>query len=206
MISTIKKIPWYASEHISLEQRDAIYRSTEQLVTLLDGMLRAERDSHVLTYQLKRRLVDAALACPGFSVLQKDNIAYLDGRDDRDLGDFRRFDQPRMANKWTHQYTMVPKKDFPNDVIEWYIAMIREESSHFVMSLPIMDSQAVQAAGRTRELFWGYYWWELTQPQGPLPKYKPFLKMSLHDIARVELSVTEQILRRCFLRVVPFTL
>lgn len=78
-------------------------------------MIRDGRDEVNLNRQLLRRLVTAAMTCPGFSTLQKDNIAYLMGMDELEE---RAYGQPRFASSWRHVYALGPKPGIPLDVIE----------------------------------------------------------------------------------------
>ena len=115
MISTITKLPWYLGEQITLEQRNAIFASVLKLMQHLHTAIRQGRHEKCLNSMLLKRLGSAAMSCPGFSVVQKDDISYLSHLDRcRD----RLFNQPRGASLWTHQLTLGPKERIPMDVIE----------------------------------------------------------------------------------------
>lgn len=115
MISTIRKFPWYMENHITLGQRYTIYETCTRLITLLMNAIRDRKHEERLTQQLLKRLTNAAMLCPGFTVLQKDNIATMVKMEDMDQ---RQFNQPRFANLWLHQYVLGPKPGVPLDVLE----------------------------------------------------------------------------------------
>lgn len=79
--------------------------------------------SHRLTPLLVRRFVATCLLCPGFTVLQKDNIMVTAGEDiTRDLVDGGRMPPLNMptrgAEHWRHQYTLCPVAGVPQDVLD----------------------------------------------------------------------------------------
>jgi hypothetical protein len=212
MISTIKKMPWYLPDQITVRQRNAIHAATKQLVRLLDIAIRDEREPQLLTRQLKKRLVDAVLSCPGISVIQKDDLAWMDNRQDAEL---IRYGQPRGAHWWTHQFTICPKVDAPADVVEvscyqlptpvnpyllhmkankpcqWYIAIIRENTNAIVNSLPKMQGNDIITLGEKTSGYWGFFWWELQLPDGPT-----FDGYNLRQVAVMEMNAIEKIIRR----------
>ncbi|KAK3943970.1 hypothetical protein QBC46DRAFT_253072 [Diplogelasinospora grovesii] len=198
LISIIKKLPWYKSEHITVGQRHAVYKAAMDLIKLLQKQIyRNHRNeggwvdtSDLLNRQLLKRLVMAAMLCPGFSVLQKDNIALVSGISDEDQ---RNFNQPRFAKLWTHQLTLCPKPNRPIDVLEWYISIIRENTTSFVNSKPLDDRQPIQAKRGTDNGYFGYLWHEIDFPAG-----KAYDKMTLEEAARKELAAIELVLRRAF--------
>ena len=114
MISTIKKLPWYMADKITIRHRNAVFQATMQLLRLLLLAVRDKRHE-ALNTQLVKRLSMAAMLCPGFSVVQKDDIAYLCAIDDSRQ---RLFNQPRYADFWVHQHTLCPKEGIALDVLE----------------------------------------------------------------------------------------
>lgn len=115
MISTLRKLPWYMAEHITIRQRYAVYKAVIALITRLKADLRARKFEENLTEQLYKRLWTSALLCDGLSVVQKDDVAFLVGLSEETMRDFN---LPRQANLWSHQWTMAPKPGAPLDVIE----------------------------------------------------------------------------------------
>jgi len=114
LISTLKKMPWYKTELITVRQRYSVFRACLELVRLLQKSIRDRRHND-LNGMLLKRLVTAGMLCPGFTVLMKDSIAYQAGLTDMDI---RSFNQPRFANMWVHQYALAPKPDTPLDMLE----------------------------------------------------------------------------------------
>ncbi|KAL2260121.1 hypothetical protein VTK26DRAFT_5986 [Humicola hyalothermophila] len=192
MISTLKKLPWYMAEHITLRQRHAVYNATIGLLTLLIQALQRENRMHetVINGQLLKRLATAAMLCPGFSVVQKDNIAVVASMEESRI---RMFNQPRFADLWTHLHALCPKPGTPLDVLEWYIAIIREDTTRLIHSKPITERCEIQAIGSYTQLYFGYMWYEMALPTG-----KELDNLTLRQLARLELAVVERALRRAF--------
>ena len=138
MISTLKKFPWFMTELVTIKQRHYIYNAALKMIGFLKETIdraanpaRSNRDrdrapnADRLTIQLFNRLIAAAMSCPGFTVNQKDNIAYLAYMDE---GGMRSFNQPRLADAWRHQYALGVKPGAPLDVVE---------VSYFRLSIPL---------------------------------------------------------------------
>jgi hypothetical protein len=115
MISTLRKLPWYKTENITIKQRYSVYNACIQLIRLLQHSIKERRNEEHLTPQLLKRLTTAAMLCHGFTVMQKDNIAYLANIPENRL---REFNMPRFADMWVHSYTLCPKPGTPLDVLE----------------------------------------------------------------------------------------
>ena len=192
MISTIKKLPWYVADRITLRQRHAIYEATMKLIALLKQALAREHRSHetVINSQLMKRLVTAGMLCPGFSVVQKDNIAALAEMDQERA---RMFNQPRFAEQWVHMHGICPKPGTPIDVLEWYIAIIREETTRYIHNKQLVERTEIQRTSCYTSLYFGYAWYEIGLPTG-----RDLDNITLHAVARRELAVIERILRRAF--------
>lgn len=73
------------------------------------------RISEVLNEKLLKRVVRAAMGCPGFSPLMKDNIAFISSLDEHQVTEYG---VPAYANRWRHIYTIVPNPGVPADVID----------------------------------------------------------------------------------------
>ncbi|KAK4153719.1 hypothetical protein C8A00DRAFT_15075 [Chaetomidium leptoderma] len=190
MISTIKKLPWYMSDRITLRQRHSIYEATVKLIGLLKQALQRNDRNHetMLNGQLMKRLVTAAMLCPGFSVVQKDNMA-VHAEMDQDRA--RMFNQPRFAEQWVHLHGICPKPGTPLDVLEWYIAIIREETTRYIHRNHIVERNEIQRTSCYTSLYLGYFWYEVGLPTG-----KELDNLSLHAVARRELATIERAFRR----------
>ncbi|RYP02982.1 hypothetical protein DL764_005468 [Monosporascus ibericus] len=193
MISILMLMPWKATQYITIKQRNRMYETVMELIKLLKKQVWDGRHADRLTRQLLDRLVKAAMLCPGFTVLMKDNIAELVGMDEARAR--RDFNQPRFANLWRHQYATSPKPGVPLDVLEYYIALVREETQRRVDEMPISDKQRIQEVSQCTDEYWGYFWLEVDYPVGPA-----FDDMTLAEAARRELSTIEAILRRAVSR------
>ncbi|KAK3695588.1 hypothetical protein B0T22DRAFT_438552 [Podospora appendiculata] len=193
MISTIKKMPWHVSSHITIRQRHAVYSATLRLMNLLISALgRPNRNNEAtINERLLKRLVTAAMLCPGFSVVQKDNIAVTVGLSDSQQAEFN---QPRFPDLWKYQQTLCPKPGVPHDVLEWYISVIREETTRFVNRKPISERSSIEAMNKTgANDYFGYLWYKIGFPSG-----KQFDDMSLQAACALELGAIERVLQRAF--------
>ncbi|KAI2781366.1 hypothetical protein F4815DRAFT_444545 [Daldinia loculata] len=195
MISTLKKMPWYLTERITIKERHYIYDTTFKMVHYLKELLergtmrRGQKpDFNRLTKQLLNRLVKAAMLCPGFTVSQKDNIAYTANLSELDLRDYN---QPRFAERWCHQYALGVKPGVPLDVVEYYIALISTETSRVVDNLSVSRKRALKLEQSKTSDYWGFFWCEIGLPSGPA-----FDSMTLSDVAALEWDAIERIIRR----------
>lgn len=96
-------------------QRYRIFHTTYKLIDILKK--KVDRGIHPvrLTTSLLKRLIATAMTCPGFTVLQKADIADFIGLE----GDrIREFGQPRFGNRWRHQYSTSVKAGVPSDLVE----------------------------------------------------------------------------------------
>lgn len=115
MISTLRKLPWYKTDCITIKQRYSVYSACIQLIRLLQHAIKEKKNEDHLTAQLLKRLWTSAMLCHGFTVTMRDNIAYqAEIPEDR----LREFNMPRFANMWVHAYTLCPKPGTPLDVLE----------------------------------------------------------------------------------------
>ncbi|PHH88238.1 hypothetical protein CDD83_7787 [Cordyceps sp. RAO-2017] len=188
LISTIKKFPWYATERITISQRHAMYIATERLLQVLTDKINRRSDPVNMNRQLQGRLLKAALACPGFTPLMKDNLSWMLHVPEAEQ---RFYGQPRYAHAWLHQYSLAPKPGAPLDLIEWYIAAIREQTHRDMMSHPHAARTQLQEKAQQTDSYWGYFWAELGHTFGPL-----FDRMTLAEVAQAEFSAVERILSR----------
>ncbi|RWA14186.1 hypothetical protein EKO27_g932 [Xylaria grammica] len=193
MISTLRKIPWYMAEYITIKQRHSVYESCMKMIETLSNRVN-HRDpedntgAKRLTPQLLDRLVTSAMLCSGFSVVQKHNIATVAGLLDEKC---REFNQPRFPESWRHQWTLAPKAGMPIDVLEWYIAVIRTETTRVVQSLDIHQRMPLQGMMEHLDGYWGFFWAEVNFPTG-----RAWDNMSLAECSRLEWQAIERIITR----------
>ncbi|KAK3996304.1 hypothetical protein QBC44DRAFT_232199 [Cladorrhinum sp. PSN332] len=196
LMSTIKKFPWHMSKHITVGQRFQIYDATIKMVTILKAKIALAAEQRQRREQLKLlfdRIVKAAMMCPGFSVVQKDNIACCAG-----WGELKcsKFNQPCFANEWKHLHTLCPRPTrVPIDVLDWYIAFIREHSVEQMSSRSVQErTEAEQKSQHTSDYF-GYLWAELNLPEG-----KELNNMTLHDLYNREVNAIQRVFARVLRR------
>ncbi|KAH6973419.1 hypothetical protein BKA56DRAFT_690540 [Ilyonectria sp. MPI-CAGE-AT-0026] len=189
LISTLRKFPWYMTDHITIYQRTAIFDATCELVRLLHRAVEKEDDIVNLSSQLFKRVIAAAMSCKGFTVVMKDDIAWMGGLSDAQT---RFYGQPRLAHSWTHQYALVPKAGIP---LDWYIAVIREQTHRDAFALPLSDRTLLHEQAEHTDMYWGYFWDEVAYVQGP-----EFDNLTLAQCAHAELSAVEKILSRALPR------
>ncbi|KAI0805459.1 hypothetical protein GGR55DRAFT_697991 [Xylaria sp. FL0064] len=203
MISTLRKIPWYMAEHITIKQRHAIYEACMKMIETLVSKLNVfenktrgflhrghedKTEAQRLTPQLFDRLVTSAMLCPGFSVVQKHNIATAAGLPEQRS---REFNQPRFPDSWRHQWTLSPKADMPIDVLEWYISVIRAETNRVVQSLEVHQRMPLQGMMEGLDGYWGYFWAEANFTVGPT-----WDNLSLAECSKLEWQAIERIMKR----------
>ncbi|KAL7926737.1 hypothetical protein ACQKWADRAFT_281277 [Trichoderma austrokoningii] len=187
-ISIVRKLPWFESDMITVKQRDAVYNTAVSLIRQLTrSMLLGESPEH-LTPLLLRRLVLVAITCPGFTPLQKDNFAWMTCMQSLD---FEYFQLPPFASCWRHQYAIGPKPGYPFDLLQWYVAIIREQSGRDVLARPSRERVHIQSQSDLTDMYWGYFWAEVEGPGGAL-----FDEMTLGQVAVLEFAAIERILYR----------
>ncbi|KAH9905326.1 hypothetical protein F4778DRAFT_779668 [Xylariomycetidae sp. FL2044] len=191
LISTITKFPWYCAHLITIATRSHIYESYFLLLKTMVQFLAKNPNHARVTPELLKRMVTAAMLCPGFTCLQKDNVAHLVGMPDLDA---RQFNLPRFPGLWRHLYAVGPKPGRPLDVLEWYIAVIREETNECVGCLNMIQKQRFQSKMSQTSDYWGYFWKELDYPVGP-----DFDTMTLAQAYEKELGTIEKIIKRAML-------
>ncbi|KAL7816584.1 hypothetical protein V8C26DRAFT_82223 [Trichoderma gracile] len=192
LISTIKKFPWFLTNCVTIKEREAMYQATTALIRQLTRSILLQEDSAHLTPFLLRRLVQAAMLCPGFTPCMKDGIAWITNMQELDQ---EYYQLPRFADRWRHQYAIGPKPGFPQDVVEWYVSIIREQSQKDVLALPFRERADLQERAEQTDMYWGYFWAEVGYGLGP-----QFDDMSLAQAAHMEFSAVERILTRALAR------
>ncbi|CAF3432873.1 unnamed protein product [Fusarium graminearum] len=189
LISTLRKFPWYASDHITIAQRGAMYKATIKLLRLLTRSVSGQDDPVNLTNQLFQRVIRTAMECKGFTILQKDNIAFMAQMAPAEQQ--RRHGQPMNPTSWVHQYAIARKPGIPLDIVDWYIRLIREQTTRDVLIRPIHERTSIQETLKDTDEYWGYFYHEVNYAQGP-----QFDGMTLGKCAFLELSAIERILGR----------
>lgn len=190
LISTITKMPWCMTEHITIYQRHTVFEACIKLLDLLKKAIlqRYKKHEDRITQQLFERLVKAAMRCPGFTVVQKDDIAFVAGLDAEQLAAFH---QPLFADHWRHQYALGPRPGASPSQIDQYVAVIRDGSQQQVEKLNLNPEQKAQVVAATSQTsnYWGLFWFLVGYHQ---VQDSDFDNMTLAEAAEREWSVVKQ--------------
>ena len=116
MISILVLMPWHETNHITIRTRHLIYETVVQLLGLLNRTLSEQHQEMRLNTQLRDRLVNCSLLCPGFTVFMKQSVAFMAGKNEGEL--CGKYNLPRYGQHWRHQYGLTVKPGAPLDVIE----------------------------------------------------------------------------------------
>ena len=133
------------THYITIRQRYRIYKAAVDMIAVLQGAIYNSdrhrpfgydnmRMAEVLNEKLLKRVIRAAMSCPGFSPLMKDNIAFVSSLD---AGQVANYVVPEHANRWRHVYTLMPNPNIPADVIDVRLPTF---SFPFQPSLPSLSS------------------------------------------------------------------
>jgi hypothetical protein len=101
-------------DHITIEDRNQLHSATKDLLSMLVERVQNERDPVNLTHMLLRRVCRAALKCPGFTPVMKDDVVFIGGVDDRVAMDAG---VPPFAPQWGDLWTIGPKPNVPSDLL-----------------------------------------------------------------------------------------
>ncbi|KAI0894431.1 hypothetical protein F4806DRAFT_498211 [Annulohypoxylon nitens] len=154
MISTIKKFPWNMSEYITVKERDMLCDAGLRMVCRLQKQLSKGEKPSRLTRHLLNRLAEAIISSPGFSITQKDNVAYKANVSEQRL---RELGQPRFPELWGHLQAISVKDGAAPDVLEYYIAMIREETNRNAELQGIHSQQHLLDEQATTSDYFGFF-------------------------------------------------
>ena len=200
-------------DYITIHDRALLHKATIDLLTLLVERVNNNSEDINLTTMLLKRVWKAALKCPGFTPVMKDDIVYIAGIDDQTA---REHGVAPFATEWGHIYTIGPKLDAPHDLIlvsqplhslvslvkgapgskgarattdvfQWYVAIIREATE---ARKPLLSLAEQAARGERKEL----------KLFGELELYinhdkKVLSRMTLGQVAKAEWAAIEQVLR-----------
>ncbi|KAI1392183.1 uncharacterized protein F4822DRAFT_118405 [Hypoxylon trugodes] len=128
------------------------------------------------------------MSCPGFSIVQKDNVAFLVDMPESKMRDFN---MPMHASEWRHLHALSIKPGVPLDVVEYYIALIRGETERAACNMSIDRQQQLRREQDMSTDYWGYFWREAKYPES-----LDFKDLSLARVATAEWVAIGRILRR----------
>jgi hypothetical protein len=101
-------------DYITIEDRNRLHAATKDLLSMLVERVQNERDPVNLTHMLLKRVCRAALKCPGFTPVMKDDIVFIGGIENRVAMDAG---VPPYADEWGVLWTIGPKPNVPNDLL-----------------------------------------------------------------------------------------
>src|SRR4051794_11123480 len=101
-------------DHITLEDRSILHKTTIHLLSFLVERVRNEEGGENLTPMLLKRVWRAALKCPGFAPAMKDDIVFTCGLDNVTATEFG---VPPYAPYWKYISTIGPKPGAPADLV-----------------------------------------------------------------------------------------
>ncbi|KAK1758349.1 hypothetical protein QBC47DRAFT_440951 [Echria macrotheca] len=192
-ISTIKKYPWHKPELISMGERHFIAAVGFKLVYHLAQMLSCPSHDPAdtcITPQLLKRLVAAYLTCPGFSATQKDNVVFTGNY----TGNPEELGMPRLPEHWRNAHFLVPKPGAPVDLVEWFIAVIREESvRHMATTDPAAYAQWLDIFRENDNIM---YWGFINQETGWPTDLEELSNRTVAELAELELAAAKRIVHR----------
>ena len=102
-------------DYITVQDRFLLYKATFDLLELLISRIKNGdgQDTH-LTAMLLKRVWNAALKCPGFSPVMKDDIVYICGIPEQIA---KEHGVAPFATGWNSLFTIGNKPDVPQDLL-----------------------------------------------------------------------------------------
>ncbi|KAI1339261.1 hypothetical protein F5Y15DRAFT_423983 [Xylariaceae sp. FL0016] len=192
MINILNRIPWHMAGFITIHQRHAAYECALKLILCLMNRIGGTgKPSTRLTVTLLNRLVKASMLCPGFSCIQKDNIAAVAGMSPEQESEYN---LPRSAGYWNHFYTLGIRPGVAYDVVEFYIALIRASTIRTVELLTLPQRRALYNFAKAinyEDDHFGFFWAEINWPVG-----KELDNMTLQDASALEWEAIERVINR----------
>ncbi|KAI9838978.1 MAG: hypothetical protein M1819_004186 [Sarea resinae] len=177
MISTLVKYPWWATDKYTLDDRDSLFRTTEQLIRALVRDLQREPILH-LNEQLLHELVRTGIEVPAFSETQK--YLLLAAAEFPKI----RHNVCQLAPEWAFEVLSF-KPDAEEKVVLYYISLLREATTSAAL-VPLAEMAANASSNATTPLFGNL--------KVPWPKHKAYLSMA--QAANIEWNTVEVLLRR----------
>ncbi len=109
-----KQYPWYMVDYITLDDLIQLHQTTIRLLELLKDRISNNFEDIHLTPMLYKRAWLAALTCPGFTPVMKDDIKIVCDIDDKTaIG----HGLPQFASFWHPFWTITQKPNMPQDVV-----------------------------------------------------------------------------------------
>ncbi|OBT68346.1 hypothetical protein VE03_02897 [Pseudogymnoascus sp. 23342-1-I1] len=179
LISTVLKYPWHKVHDITIGDRDALFQTAMSLCKNLVERIDTGGQDLALNDRLLKRVQRAVLNCCGFSESQKDDFAFIFRMTSLEAG------LPPHADHWTVFKTIGAKRNWHQDVILYYIALLREATtSSALVSLAERSAKGLQTGALSA---FGNI--EIEYP-------KDLSSMSLSAVGEIEWHAIEALLRK----------
>ncbi|RDW80216.1 hypothetical protein BP6252_04854 [Coleophoma cylindrospora] len=123
MISTLLKFPWAMVDCYTIQDRIELHSCLKVLIQELGKNLERGVENVNINHMLMKRLVKAALVCPGFTPTQKDDVCLWVGATP-DVA--KQYGLPPYADLWAAIWTLAPKPGVPHDMVMWYLTKLNE--------------------------------------------------------------------------------
>ncbi|KFY74950.1 hypothetical protein V499_05049 [Pseudogymnoascus sp. VKM F-103] len=179
LISSVIKYPWHKVHDITIGDRDALFQTAIALCKNLIERIDSGGQDLALNDRLLKRVQRAVLNCCGFSESQKDDFAFLFRMTSLEAG------LPPHADHWSVFKTIGAKRNWNQDVILYYIALLREATtSSALVSLAERSAKGLQTGALS--VFGNI---EIEYP-------KDVSNMSLSAVGEIEWHAIEALLRK----------
>ncbi|KFY88194.1 hypothetical protein V500_06476 [Pseudogymnoascus sp. VKM F-4518 (FW-2643)] len=179
LISTVLKYPWHKVHDITIGDRDALFQTATALCKNLIERIDTGGQDLALNDRLLKRVQRAVLNCCGFSESQKDDFAFIFRMTSLEAG------LPPHADHWSVFKTIGAKRNWPHDVVLYYIALLREATtSSALVSLAERSAKGLQTGALSA---FGNI--EIEYP-------KDVTNMSLSAVGEIEWHAIEALLRK----------
>ncbi|OBT42357.1 hypothetical protein VE00_06472 [Pseudogymnoascus sp. WSF 3629] len=179
LISSVIKYPWHKVHDITIGDRDALFQTSVALCKNLIERIDSGVQDLALNDRLLKRVQRAVLNCCGFSESQKDDFAFIFRMTSLEAG------LPPHADHWSVFKTIGAKRNWHQDVILYYIALLREATtSSALVSLAERSAKGLQTGALS--VFGNI---EIEYP-------KDVSNMSLSAVGEIEWHAIEALLRK----------
>ncbi|KFY15727.1 hypothetical protein V492_01799 [Pseudogymnoascus sp. VKM F-4246] len=179
LISSVIKYPWHKVHDITIGDRDALFQTAVSLCKNLIERIDTGGQDLALNDRLLKRVQRAVLGCCGFSESQKDDFAFIFKMTSLEAG------LPPYADHWSVFKTIGAKRNWPHDVILYYIALLREATtSSALVTLAERSAKGLQTGALSA---FGNI--EIDYP-------KDVSNMSLSAVGEIEWHAIEALLRK----------
>lgn len=126
----LHKYPWFAVDHVTINERAGLFKTTMTLLRVLTAALRKNAQPPMLTRQLLQELVIAALSTPGFNHLQRvsicENVQYFGFADTLQAVPTAHLGV--LGSCWAFE-VLGKKSEVHMEVVGYYVSLLREATT-----------------------------------------------------------------------------